>query len=156
MFPVHLSGCAYICLYLWAAYQTYKWSRGYKTRALWYVIYAWGRIKSLAFWWLERGRKRSYKENGAPSTMIMSPTGLMTLPILDPNSSGMKMSFASFTLQCVKYSLIVGNSAVVTQVHRALKSPAFSLLYCMASLVVYGWSQTSEHAAEFACPFNVT
>lgn len=84
----------------------------------------------------------------------MSPTGLMTFPILDLNTCGMKI-FASFTLQCVKYSLMVGNSDVVTQVHCVMKSPAFSLLYCMASLVVMD-DHRQVSTLQFAHPFNVT
>lgn len=65
MLSVHLSGCAYLSLYPWAAYQTYEWSPGYKTTALWNVNFAWGRTKSLA-WWRREGEEETLERLGHP------------------------------------------------------------------------------------------
>lgn len=120
------SGCA--------AYQTYEWSPGYMTTALWNVIFFCMRqVEEFGFMMVKVGLGME---------MIMSPTSLITSPILDPNYLFVCFLLAwkcHLLLSPDKYSHLWVERmmwAGMTWAYYVMKSLAYGPLYCMASFVV--------------------
>lgn len=121
-----------------AAYQMYKWSPGSMTTALWNVISLHEAGQRV---WLHDDQGAVGDGDDYATHQFDNFTYLFF--------TGMKMSFASVTWQIFTY--ISGKDDDMGVL--CYEEPSIWSLVLYGFFCCYGWPQTSEHAAVFACLF---
>lgn len=126
MLSVHLSGCAHLSLL--PAVCLCEWSPATRPQQLWNVIFLSMHEAGQRVWLCDdaNGEEDENRGTASPLTMIMSPTSLMTLPVVDLSLDRHESVICFFHLTASTYR----GSSDMTVWHRhcAMKSLAFSLL----------------------------